>query len=87
MTRYTVRTCRFDTTLDITGKKRTYEAIKKAVVEAGRFSVFEATGKDSWRFAALHRDPKAILALIVPTILTKWKTVTHVAAKDVPKEK
>lgn len=29
-------------TSHLTGKKRTYEAIKAAVIEAGRFSVFEA---------------------------------------------
>lgn len=55
-----MRICRHDSTLDITGKARTYEAIKARVLKEGRFSVFEATQNpgDGWRFEQLHRDPE-----------------------------
>ena len=38
-----VHVCSFDSTMDIKGKRLTYATIKAAVLEAGRFSVFEAT--------------------------------------------
>jgi hypothetical protein len=52
--------CCFDETLDIRGKKRTYEVIKARVLEAGRFSVFEATAtpRDARLFDRLVRDPE-----------------------------
>lgn len=42
-------------TSHLTGKKRTYEAVKTAVIEAGRFSVFEACDM-SRLFSKLEAD-------------------------------
>ena len=44
------------------GRKRTYAAIKDAVLAAGRFSVFEATNsnKDARLFTQLHHDPELV---------------------------
>lgn len=55
-----VRICRFDSTLDIPRKQRTYEVIKVRVLEVGRFSVFEATGDrlNAGLFTRLCRDPE-----------------------------
>lgn len=55
-----VHICCFDSTLHLRGRKRTYEAIKAAVLEAGRFSVFEATvnQKTALMFDQLTRDPE-----------------------------
>lgn len=51
---------RFDSAEHITGKKRTYETVKQAVLEAGRFSVFEAssTMKNAKLFTKLCADPE-----------------------------
>lgn len=56
----TMHVCRFDSTLDIPKKKRTYETVKARVLEAGRLSIFEATEnpRDVWRFEQLERDPE-----------------------------
>jgi len=50
----------FDSAGDLVGRKRTYEAVKAAVLEAGRFSVFEATedAKSARIFERLKRDPE-----------------------------
>lgn len=52
--------CRFDSAEHLTGKKRTYEAVKAAVLEAGKFSTFEATAnsKNASLFTKLCRDPE-----------------------------
>lgn len=57
---YRVFIDRFDSAGHISGKKRTYVAVKAAVLEAGRFSVFEATENDrnAALFTDLHRDPE-----------------------------
>jgi len=47
---------RFSTADDIKGKARTYEAVKEAVLKAGRFSTFEAS-EDPHTFNRLVRDP------------------------------
>ena len=47
---------RFDSTLHL-GKKATYEQIKQAALNAGRFSVFEAT-ESPGMFDRLIRDPE-----------------------------
>ena len=49
-----------DSAGDLRGKARTYEAVKAAVLEAGRFSVFEATATqwDARLFESLVRDPE-----------------------------
>lgn len=51
---------RFDSTEHLTGKKRTYQAVKEAALAAGRFSVFEATStqKNAVLFTDLVRDPE-----------------------------
>lgn len=51
---------RFDSADHLTGKARTYEAVKAAVLAAGRFSVFEATANDrnAAIFTALEHDPE-----------------------------
>jgi hypothetical protein len=51
---------RFDTTLDILGRKRTYAAVKARVLEVGRFSCFEASATDASArmFDSLVRDPE-----------------------------
>jgi len=51
--------CRFDTISDLRGKKRTYENIKAAVLEAGKFSCFDVeTNKDGRMFTKLCRNPE-----------------------------
>jgi hypothetical protein len=52
--------CTFDSAGHLTGRKRTYEAVKAAVLEVGRFSVFEATenAKNARLFTRLHHDPE-----------------------------
>lgn len=51
---------RFDSASHITGKKRTYEAVKAAVLEAGMFSTFEASDnqRDAVLFMRLMKDPE-----------------------------
>ena len=50
---------RFDTTSELTGKNRTYEKIKKAVLKAGRFSAFDVnTDEDGEIFTRLCKDPE-----------------------------
>lgn len=50
---------RFDSVSDLRGKKRTYENIKKAVLSAGRFSVFDVeSDKDGIIFTRLCNDPE-----------------------------
>lgn len=51
---------RFDSTEHITGKRRTYEAVKAAAIKAGRFSCFEATAnqRNATYFTRLCRDPE-----------------------------
>ncbi len=53
-----IHACRFDSADDLTGKKRTYAAVKARVLEVGRFSVFEATAnaKSAAIFMCLERD-------------------------------
>lgn len=46
----------FDSAGALKGKQRTYDAVKAKVIEAGRFSVFEAC-EDSNTFNHLVRDP------------------------------
>jgi hypothetical protein len=51
---------RFDSTMDL--KKLTYEAVKERVVEAGRFSIFEATSSHQRAkiFDQIERDPELV---------------------------
>ena len=55
-----VHICRFDSTEQLHGKARTYEAVKAAALKAGRFSTFEAssTAKNAVLFTDLMRDPE-----------------------------
>jgi len=49
---------RFDSVSELRGKKRTYENIKKLVLERGRFSVFDVeTNRDGAFFDRLCKDP------------------------------
>jgi len=49
---------RFDSVSELRGKKRNYENIKKLVLKAGRFSVFDVeTRKDGILFTRLCDDP------------------------------
>ena len=50
----------FDSADHLTGRKRTYAAVKAAVLKAGRFSTFEATSnmKNARLFTKLCRDPE-----------------------------
>lgn len=55
--------CSFTSTGHDTGKRRarpTYASIKAQVLEAGRYSVFEATDgiRDAKLFYRLHKDPE-----------------------------
>lgn len=52
--------CQFETTEHLKGKKRTYATVKAAVLEAGRFSTFEATStqKNARLFTKLCQDPE-----------------------------
>jgi hypothetical protein len=60
MSKRAIHICRFDSAEHLTGRKRTYEAVKAAVLEAGRFSVFEATAnqRNASLFTRLCRDPE-----------------------------
>lgn len=50
---------RFDSVSELRGKNRTYENIKKAVLKAGRFSVFDVeTNRDGVLFTRLCEDPE-----------------------------
>ena len=55
-----VHICRFDSTLDL--KKPTYETVKARVLEAGRYSCFEATqnARLAAIFTQLEQDPEVI---------------------------
>ena len=49
----------FDSVSDIPKRKRTYDNIKSAVLEAGRFSVFDVNDKhDGYIFTKLCEDPE-----------------------------
>lgn len=62
-TGFAVHICRFDSADHLTGKQRTYESVKSAVIAAGRYSVFEATSskKNAAIFNAIDRDPELIV--------------------------
>ncbi len=57
-----VHICRFDSAEHLKGRARTYEAIKAAVVAAGRFSIFEATAnkRNAELFTRLNHDPELV---------------------------
>lgn len=59
-----VHICSFSSTDHLVGRKRTYKTIRAAVLEAGRFSVFEATmtPKDARIFTRLCKDPTLEIA-------------------------
>jgi hypothetical protein len=68
--------CRFDSAEHLTGKHRTYQAVKAAVLEAGRYSIFEATAnqRNIGIFTAIDRDPELeITRLGYPWIGVKRK--------------
>ena len=55
-----IHVCIFDSAEHLRGRARTYAAVKAAVLEAGRFSVFEATAsrQKAEMFDRLERDPE-----------------------------
>jgi hypothetical protein len=55
-----IRLCSFDSADHLTGRERTYTTVKAAVLEAGRFSVFEATqdARSAKLFTRLCHDPE-----------------------------
>jgi len=69
---------RFDTVSDLRGKNRTYENIKKAVLKAGKFSVFDIeTNKDAKIFTQLRHDPEIeIFKMDYPWTGVRRKKVT-----------
>ena len=59
-----VHVCGFTVgTEELRGRKLTYEAVKKIVLKAGRFSVFEATAdqRRARLFTALCADPDLVV--------------------------
>lgn len=52
--------CTFDSAEHLTGKARTYEAVRDAVLAAGRFSCFEASSspRNARLFTRLCKDPE-----------------------------
>jgi hypothetical protein len=60
MSHYKIHVDRFDVASDLTGKKRTYAAVKERVVAEGRYSIFEATENDRniGIFSQIDRDPE-----------------------------
>jgi hypothetical protein len=63
---------RFDSVSELHGKQRTYENIKRAVLQAGRFSVFDVvTTKDGKIFTQLCQDPE----LEITTLQYPWTGV------------
>lgn len=71
---YKVHVCSFDSTLDLRGRALTYEAVKARVLDAGRFSVFEATDtpRRADLFTRLCQDPE----LVIETVGFPWTKVT-----------
>lgn len=54
-----IHVCHFASADHLVGKRRTYEAVRDAVLERGRFSVFEVnTAKDAKLFTRLCADPE-----------------------------
>jgi hypothetical protein len=60
MTKYRIYIDTFDSAGHLRGKKRTYETVKASILEAGRFSTFEATetAKNARLFTRLCADPE-----------------------------
>lgn len=54
-----IHICRFDSAEHLRGRARTYEAVREAVLKAGRYSVFEATATQASAalFTRLDKDP------------------------------
>jgi len=71
--RYAWHVCSFDVAGPLRGRARTYEAVRAAVLEAGRFSCFEATEstRNADLFTRLRNDP----ALVVTPDVYPWTKV------------
>ncbi len=76
--------CGFSSTDHLTGRRRTYEAVKLAALEAGMFSVFEATAssKNAGIFSQLERDPEVETFRNPPAF--PWIGVRRRATKATP---
>ncbi len=59
MSKSSVHVCHFSSADHLRGRARTYEAVRAAVVKAGRYSVFEATETpaNAALFTRLDKDP------------------------------
>jgi len=57
-----IHICRFDSTGDISNRKLTYSLVKSIVLEAGRYSIFEATDtpKRAKLFTMLGEDEEIV---------------------------
>ena len=53
----TAHLCRFDALSGLVGQAQTYEALKRAALASGRFSVFEVTTGNASLFDQLCSDP------------------------------
>lgn len=60
MTKRSIHICQFDSAEHLRGRARTYDAVKAAVLAAGRFSCFEASASEAngRLFTLLCRDPE-----------------------------
>jgi hypothetical protein len=84
MSKYGWHICSFDSTGDLKGKNLTYENVKKIVLEAGRFSVFEATAstKHANIFTKLCKDPELeIVKMGYPWTGVRLKTKSETSQK------
>jgi hypothetical protein len=54
--------CRFDSAGDLKGRSLTYDNVKRLVLAAGRFSIFEATEttKRAEIYTRLNHDPELV---------------------------
>lgn len=75
---FNVYICSFDSTGDLP-KRATYEQIKKRVLEAGRYSVFEACDRP-YIFMRLDKDPDVEVTRL-------WFPWFSVKRKETKKEK
>jgi len=76
--RNAMHVCRFDSASHLVGRARTYAAVKAAVLNAGRFSIFEAThtAESARLFTRLRDDPELeVFELGYPWIGVKLRAV------------
>lgn len=82
-----VHVCIFESAGHLAGRKRTYEAVKAAVLAAGRFSVFEATSdiRTARMFTRLCKDPELeTITLAFPWTGVRRRRTLIVDSRGVP---